>query len=177
MAEPDRPPKGDLFQAVDPIVEWSDRAIHVGVGIIFLVAAAGVAVYAVYSFIDQFSLKHEEFQLLITSIINELLLALIILEVLGTVRSYLIEGHTSLKPFLLIGIISATRRILAVGAATAFGEVANEATFRHLMIDLGVNGAIVLVLALALLIFAFAERAAGEGGERAGMDRGANERE
>ena len=75
------------------------------------------------------------------------------MEVLGTVRSYLTTGETSLRPFLYIGIISATRRILAIGAQTTLGEVASETAFRRFMIDLGVNAAVVLALALALFLF------------------------
>ncbi|HEY7834552.1 MAG TPA: phosphate-starvation-inducible PsiE family protein, partial [Ktedonobacterales bacterium] len=45
--------------------------------------------------------------------VSDLLLVLIIMEVLGTVRSYLEKGDTSVEPFLIIGIISATRSILS----------------------------------------------------------------
>jgi hypothetical protein len=41
---------------------------------------------------------------------------MIIMEVLRTVISYLQERGTSLQPFLFIAAISATRRILAIGA-------------------------------------------------------------
>ena len=93
--------------------------------------------------------------------INGLLLVLIILEVLGTVRSYLTTGATSLKPFLYIGIISATRRILSIGAQTTLGEATNTTAFNHQMIDLGANGGIVLALAVALFLFGLHERRQG----------------
>lgn len=159
MAVEERPPKGDLFQVTDPLLEWSDRAIHVVVGVLFLVGAVWVGVYTVSSFVHELQHGPDNFLLQAIEAINGLLLVLIILEVLGTVRSYLQEGHTSLKPFLVIGIISATRRVLAVGAETGIKKTfEDENLFRHLMIDLGVNAVVVLVLAFALFLFAKAER-------------------
>ncbi len=164
----ERPPRGDLFKASDPLMEWADRAIHVLVGVLFLVAAVWISAYSVKTFIHELSSGSDDFLVEAIDLINGLLLVLIILEVLGTVRSYLQEGHTSLKPFLLIGIISATRRVLAVGAESGVAKNFNsEATFRHLMIDLGVNAGVVLALAVALWFFARAERDAAAGPDTA----------
>lgn len=114
-----------------------------------------------------------DFPLDVITFVNDLLLVLIILEVLGTVRSYLVTGTTSLTPFLYIGIISATRRILAIGAASTLGEVSINGAFNRQMIDLGANGGVVLALALALYLFSRlppAERD-GEPGQRPDRQR------
>jgi uncharacterized membrane protein (DUF373 family) len=159
MEKPELPSRGDLFRTADPLIEWTDRAIHVFVGVLFLVAAVWIGIYAVKTFLHELSSGSDDFLVEAIDLINSLLLVLIILEVLGTVRSYLQEGHTSLKPFLVIGIISATRRILAVGAESGVAKnFSSETTFQHLMIDLGVNAAVVLALALALWFFARAQR-------------------
>src|SRR5260221_13768661 len=50
------------------------------------------------------------------ALVSDLLLTLIILEVMTTVVCYFQSRETSLKLFLIIGIISATRSALAVGA-------------------------------------------------------------
>ncbi|GAC1485939.1 MAG: hypothetical protein NVS1B1_00700 [Candidatus Limnocylindrales bacterium] len=133
-----------------PWIEAADRALYVGTAVLFLVAALAMIAYALITFIQHIG---EDFPLTLVTFINDLLLVLIILEVLGTVRSYLDTGTTSLKPFLYIGIISATRRILAIGAQTTLGAAPSEGGFQHLMIDLGVNGLVVLVLAVALFLF------------------------
>lgn len=159
MESVERPPRGDLFKTADPLMEWADRAVHVLVGVLFLIAAVWIGVYSVKTFIHELSSGGDDFLVQAIDLNNGLLLVLIILEVLGTVRSYLQEGHTSLKPFLVIGIISATRRVLAVGAESGVAKnFTTESTFRHLMIDLSVNAAVVLALALALWFFARAER-------------------
>ena len=120
------------------------------VAVLFLAAAFAMAVYSIITFVQRFP---EDFPLQLIAFTNDLLLVLIILEVLGTVRSYLATGTTSLKPFLYIGIISATRRILAIGAQTTIGQAPTENAFQHLMLDLGVNAGVVLALAIALFLF------------------------
>lgn len=133
----------------EALLEHVDRMVYALVGVLFLTAAAAMGVYSCVVFIRDMTIN---FPLALITFVNDLLLVLIILEVLGTVRRYLETGTTSLGPFLHIGIISATRRILAIGAATTLGQVQNE-PFDHLMIDLGVNGGVVLALAVALYLF------------------------
>lgn len=151
MTERDaRPPRRRVEAITDRVLESADRTMYLAVALLFLLAALAMGVYSVLTFVRHLS---DDFPSDVIVFINDLLLVLIILEVLGTVRSYLATGATSLRPFLYIGIISATRRILAIGAQTTLGQEANEVAFRHLMIDLGINGMVVLALALALFLF------------------------
>lgn len=83
----------------------------------------------------------------IIKLISDLLLVLIITEVLGTVIHYLKEHVTSLRPFLFIGIISATRGILSISARLSVGKIEN---FNQAMIELGVHAAVVLALGITL---------------------------
>ena len=149
---------GALHDAIDPLIELADRSIYIIAAVFFLVAATVLGVHAVILFVQHLSKppNGQDVQQTVVDFINSLLLVLIILEVLGTVRDYLRHGTTSLTPFLYIGIISATRRILAIGAesARAGGTGLSNDAFRQLMIDLGVNGAVVLALALAVYLLA-----------------------
>src|SRR5258708_5951690 len=142
--------KTDSLSTADPWIEFADRSLYIVVAVLFLAAAVMITRPAVVRLFQH--LKHPFVDNLI-QLINNLLLVLIILEVLGTVRNYLERGATSLRPFLYIGIISASRRILAIGAQSSLPEAHSDDAFRHLMIDLGVNGAVVLALALALYLF------------------------
>ncbi len=137
-------------ETIDRGLDMADRAIYVAVAALFLVAAIAMGGYSIGTFVRHLS---GDFPLDIITFINDLLLVLIILEVLGTVRSYLTTGTTSLTPFLYIGIISATRRILAIGAMSTIGEAATDSTFHRQMIDLGANAGVVLALAIALFLF------------------------
>src|SRR5437762_2333592 len=154
---------------LEALITWADEGLYFLVAVLFLVAAAAMGVYSVITFVQNIQ---DDFPLDVITFVNDLLLVLIILEVLGTVRSYLATGTTSLRPFLYIGIISATRRILAIGAQTTLGEVNTETTFRHLMIDLGVNGAVVLALAFALFLFSQRPERSGEGADDEGASEG-----
>ncbi|GCE31665.1 hypothetical protein KDA_71490 [Dictyobacter alpinus] len=83
----------------------------------------------------------------IIKLIADLLLVLIMAEVLGTIIHYLKAHVTSLRPFLFIGIISATRGILSISAKLSVGKVEN---FNSVMIELGMYALIVLVLGITL---------------------------
>jgi hypothetical protein len=74
------------------------------------------------------------------------------MEVLGTITHYLKSEATSLRPFLFIGIISATRSILSVGAklSVAGSSTIGDPEFFHSMIELGVSAAVVLALGITL---------------------------
>jgi len=85
----------------------------------------------------------------IIKLVSDLLLVLIIMEVLGTVIHYLKSHATSLRPFLFIGIISATRGILSIGARLSVETVSTDEFF-HSMIELGVNALAILALGITL---------------------------
>lgn len=143
------------------LLEETDSAIYVVVGIAFLVAAILSLLFAIanlsitISTLTQKGLGAASIGALANSIISfvsDLLLTLIILEVMSTVVNYLRTRATSLKPFLFIGIISATRGILAVGARLSIsGQITIVDTeFRNDMIELVVNAAIVIALGVTL---------------------------
>lgn len=131
-------------------LDVGDQTVYALVAMMFLAAALAMGAYSVVNFVSDF---RDGFPVQLVTFINDLLLVLIIMEVLGTVRSYLQTGTTSLTPFLYIGIISATRRILAIGAATTLGEATTTTAFNRQMIDLGANAGVVLALAIALFLF------------------------
>ena len=141
-----------LEQRVIPALEGADALIYSLVGLVFFGAAAGMLGYSVVAFPG--NLAGLGFPIAIITLINDLLLVMIIMEVLRTVLSYLAERGGSLRPFLFIAAISATRRILAIGAQMS---VAGEASlgpdqFRQSMVDLGVNAGVILAIAIALYL-------------------------
>jgi uncharacterized membrane protein (DUF373 family) len=88
----------------------------------------------------------------IIALVSDLLLTLIIMEVMGTVVSYLRHKAATLKPFLFIGIISATRGILAVGARLSINAAGPipQAAFRQDVIELGVDAGVIIALGITL---------------------------
>jgi uncharacterized membrane protein (DUF373 family) len=137
------------------LLDRADTYIYATVGICFLL---GIIVALVYSFWDfgvglmavptqKVAEQPGVVAGVIIRLISDLLLVLIITEVLGTVIHYLKEHVTSLRPFLFIGIISATRGILSVSAKLSVGQNIN---FNEAMIELGVHAAVVLALGITL---------------------------
>ena len=140
-----------IRHAVLPILEQFDAIIYALVGLVFLVTAVGMVGYTVVSFPN--NLQQQGFPLAVIAVVNDLLLIMIIMEVLRMIHSYLDEGASSLQPFLFIAAISATRRILALGAQmTVTTENMTGERFQQAMIELGVNAGVILAIALALYL-------------------------
>ena len=127
-----------VHQTLVPALEAADAIVYALVGIVFLLAALGMLGYSLAAF--PASLRETGFALAIVTLVNDLLLVMIIMEVLRTVLSYLKERATSLQPFLFIAAISATRRILAIGAQMSVtGDTLSPNKFQEVMVDLGAN--------------------------------------
>jgi Phosphate-starvation-inducible E family len=148
------------------ILEWFDEKVYVLVGLTFLLAALLSLVYGLLAmgdnlFLQMFLPSGFKFQALfaseagaedIISLVSDLLLTLIIMEVLGTVVHHLQDGETTLRPFLFIGIISATRGILAVGArlSVATNGAPSTGDFIRDMVELGVNAIVIIALGVTM---------------------------
>jgi uncharacterized membrane protein (DUF373 family) len=86
----------------------------------------------------------------ITRALNGVLFVLIVMEVLRTIVARLQGGGFRLQPFLVIGIISAVRHILTVGAQLSLAD--QNTPLVRTMVELGVNVGVVLVLAVSLVL-------------------------
>src|SRR5579859_447398 len=160
---------GDREERNDPVARISahfldngDSVIYAIVGICFLVGGLIALGYTFWDFgdhlldhalfINKVFLQPADLANAIIQFVSDLLLVLIIMEVLGTVTHYLQSHTTSLRPFLFIGIVSATRGILSIGAKLSVESVrpSNPQDFTNAMIELGVNGAVILALGITL---------------------------
>jgi uncharacterized membrane protein (DUF373 family) len=149
MARHGQDPERTLTRWALPLLGRIDRLLYLGVAVFLVGAAAATLGHAI---LDLPSEADRGFAHAVARVVNEALLVLIILELLGTVRDYLSTGTVSVRVFLYVGIISAIRRIVAIGGLTAVGEEIASEEFKELMIDLGVNAAVVLSLAAALFL-------------------------
>ncbi len=145
--------KGDVIVWVFGIL---DRGVYIFIGLAFILAAA-LALFLSFSNLVQNILHNATFYDLtaqnVLDFVSDLLLVLIIMEVLGTIRSYLQEGDTTVKPFLFIGIISATRGILSIGALLSIpGESLKADEFTRKMIELGIDAVIIVALGITIRV-------------------------
>jgi uncharacterized membrane protein (DUF373 family) len=93
----------------------------------------------------------------ILHVLNDVLLALIIMELMWPIVRFLRREAFSINPFLYIGIISSTRRILMIEAEHSMLSRINDtaAAWSEVwpaLVELGANVGIILILALALRI-------------------------
>jgi uncharacterized membrane protein (DUF373 family) len=152
-----------IFSSI--VLERSDSIIYAVVGFCFFLGALFALGYSFWDFgSTMFNISGVVAASLHTSdpttpqavvanaiikLVSDLLLVLIIMEVLGTVIHYLKAHATSLRPFLFIGIISATRGILSIGARLSVETVQGD-EFNRAMIELGANALAILALGLTL---------------------------
>jgi uncharacterized membrane protein (DUF373 family) len=131
------------------VIETFDTLIYLLVAAAFVTSAAVMLGYAIY--VVSSNVRADGMATAIVTLINDLLLVMIMMEILKTILSYLEDHAISLRPFLFIGIISATRHVLTVGATLAISEkvMTSGLLWRHLD-DLLVNAAVILALAVAI---------------------------
>lgn len=137
------------------LLDRGDSIIYAIVGICFFLGAFVALGYSfwdfVYNLVTVSPFKPSVIAGAIIQLVSDLLLVLIIMEVLGTVIHYLKAHATSLRPFLFIGIVSATRGILSIGAKLSVeSDKYTQQLFVNSMIELGVSAAVILALGITL---------------------------
>jgi uncharacterized membrane protein (DUF373 family) len=90
--------------------------------------------------------------------INDILFVFIILEMARTVIPRFSTGFYQLSRFLVIGVIASVRHILSVGSSLTLSVGKTPEAFERGIIELIVNGGIVVALVLAILMTQAAER-------------------
>ena len=115
----------------------------------FMAIAVALLVIAVVVFVQGIhelvlSPASEPFAVTVTRAVNSALFIVVVLELVRTIVARLEGGGFQLQPFLVIGIISATRDILTVGAELSLTGA--QTPLIRTMTELGVNAGVVLAL-------------------------------
>jgi uncharacterized membrane protein (DUF373 family) len=90
--------------------------------------------------------------------VNDILFVVIILEIARTVIARFSNGFYQLSRFLIIGVIASVRHILSVGSSLTLSTGKTPEAFDRAIIELIVNGGIVIALVVAILITRQAEK-------------------
>jgi hypothetical protein len=91
-------------------------------------------------------------------VIDRLLFVLLLAEILHTVRASIRSGGLTCEPFLIVGLIASIRRVLVITLQTSEATKPGVQTPANLdilyqsMIELGVLGALILVLVISLYL-------------------------
>ena len=120
----------------------------------YIVALMLLAITAVvlYKSVEHLIENRDHFAVQVTQGINDVLFVVIVLELLRTVLAHLETNDFQLKSFLIIGIISAVRHILGVGARITLTGTPTHDAFVRAQIELGVGAGVVLGLAISFLL-------------------------
>jgi len=85
-------------------------------------------------------------------LLNDLLLVIIILELFRTVVRFLQTEVLTIEPYLAVGIIACTRRILTASAELSHLPAITDVEFNRYIWDVGLNVVVILVLIVAVYI-------------------------
>jgi uncharacterized membrane protein (DUF373 family) len=136
----------------DVIFRIGEDLVHYAVAAVLLILAGMVLYDTITNLVGQ----DTTFANRVINCINGVLFVVIVMELLHTVLAHFERGGFQLQPFLIIGIISAVRHILTIGARLTLTDVGAD-VFRHSQIELGVNTGVVLGLAISLLLVRHSE--------------------
>jgi uncharacterized membrane protein (DUF373 family) len=130
------------------VVDRLETAAHYLVALMLLAITAIVLYQSTVHLVD----NRHHFAVQVTQGINDVLFVVIVLELLRTVVAHLETDDFQLKSFLIVGIISAVRHILGVGARITLTGTPTHDAFIRAQIELGVGAAVVLGLAISFLL-------------------------
>src|ERR1700756_1083144 len=130
-------------------METLDGLGYITAGFSFLVLGMVVFAHAWYAFAKSVASGVLPSVLLV---IHDLLLVVILLELFRTIINFLKTQVITLEPFLYIGIIASTRRILTTGAEAAYSENLTQAQFERYLLDVGVNVLVIVALVFAVYL-------------------------
>ena len=124
-----------------------DIIFHIMAALLLLAACGVILFYAALNLLDPSRAS-------MIALVNDVLLALIVLELLWTVIRFLKKQKFSLGPFLSIGIIAAIRRILLIEAQTSL----MEHTPVEKLYEMGLGAAIIITLMVAYYLSVKAQK-------------------
>ena len=87
------------------------------------------------------------------SLMNDLLLVLILLELFKTIMNYLVTHTITLEPFFYVGIVAAIREILTTNAQKTVSHIVSDQEFNRYLGNIGFNGLLIVVLVLSLFLY------------------------
>ena len=142
--------EGNKVKAWIHRLEWLERRGYLTAGLSFLLLGMVNFAYGWYTFLITFRTGILHGALVLT---NDLLFVVILLELFRTIINFLKSHVITLEPFLYVGIIAATRRILTGGGQLAIVETMSQEAFDRYLWDIGLNVIIVLTLILSVFLY------------------------
>lgn len=138
-----------LVRRLEPFFDGGTPFAYAAVAALLFLLTLGSLGYALYEFPGNIG---EGVPQAIVNLLGELLLVLILVEIIRTVITFVTTRTSSVRPFLTVAIISSVRRILSIGAELSLVKDLPREEFNRAMIELGAEGGLILVVAVALFL-------------------------
>lgn len=152
---------------------FADRVLGVVEDVVYWAIAVVLVIGSVALLVSQFNtmlrLRATPASTVMLEVLDGLLLIFIFVELLYAVRSCLRSHEIVAEPFLIVGILAGIKEIvvLSVEAATLLSKGPD---FARAVVEIGVLGAVVLVLAIAAFVLRERRRDTVDAGEGARRD-------
>jgi uncharacterized membrane protein (DUF373 family) len=148
----------DRQRLADRVLSFVEDAVYWAIAVVL---AVGSAALLVAQFNTMLRLRNTPASTLMLEVLDGLLLLFIFVELLYAVRACLRSHEIVAEPFLIVGILAGIKEIvvLSVEAATLL-EKGPE--FSRAIVEIGVLGGVVLVLALSAFILRVRRRDGGD---------------
>jgi hypothetical protein len=138
---------------------------------IALVLVVGSGALIVSQFNTLLRLRDAPAKVVIVDVLDGLLLIFIFVELLYAVRSCLRSHEIVAEPFLIVGILAGIKEIVVLSVEAA--ALLNKGPeFARAAVEIGVLGAVVLVLAVAAFVLRERRRDTADAGEGAAQEQG-----
>ncbi len=138
------------------LVDTIEDVFHVALTVLLFIVASGAIVFTVVRLVTTSPFYPDG----MLQAINDILFVVIILEIARTVIARFNSGFYQLSRFLIIGVIASVRHILSVGSSLTLSIGKTPEAFERGIIELLVNGGIVLALVVAIFMTRRAEQEA-----------------
>ena len=157
MAGSSEPFEADTSIIPTKVLDVVEDVFHVVLTALLFLVALGAVVFTVVRLINTVPFYPNG----MLQAINDILFVVIILEIARTVIARFNTGFYQLSRFLVIGVIASVRHILSVGSSLTLSIGKTPEAFERGIIELLVNGGIVVALVLAIFMTRVAERQPG----------------
>lgn len=152
--EESRAHRNDVMRRWCGYMEWLDRLGYATAGFSLLILGMLIFLHAWYLFLIVLFTKAGDVALLPAGLklLNDLLLVIILLELFRTVVRFLQTEILTLEPYLAVGIIACTRRILTASAELSHQLKMTDMQFYQYLMDVGLNVIVILVLIVGVFM-------------------------
>jgi uncharacterized membrane protein (DUF373 family) len=127
-----------------------EDVVYLGLGALLAICAVLLLGTGAVSFVHQ--LGNGPIPVAVVGLLDRLLLTLMIVELLYTVQVSFREHALVPEPFLIVGLVAATRRILVMTAEYGTLTTRSEEIFRASMIELSVLTLMIVAFVASLLM-------------------------